>query len=469
MSVINQQVYAAPGVLFSSISGGGGGGGSYPQNPTFSSITFNGGGGASDISFPPGYTADFNVDTISFQATSGGNNITLDAKGIGINGLYPIGDAAIVFPNDSFFSEDGGGNLSIKPGTSPGAYVAIDTCIPDCYRVQLTDNTQPPGAAGTTAQIYASPTSVFIGDAQQSSFALSVSSLNVSSINGAAPGGGGSVPGNLVVSSITLAGDPTAIGAQLELVATDGDLYEIAAISSATFLASLKVGQVGGRNQVYADILEAPNFYASTITGTTGVISLNPTGTDQIRLGGLGAPGDISVASVGGGNFNVVAGNMSTNVNNVNQTATTATHTINAIGSAPNISMRAETGAATIWSAGGGLRLSTISLLNSGTPLVSNPTPFGTLNSVQVGYSQDTPNASTILFNYPYDTENIAVMLTPTNRNTSGGANPNLSLNNSFGLSGTGVSSIGFQVDARDGGVGYQGSFMWMAIPRNLV
>ena len=114
-------------------------------------------------------------------------------------------------------------------------------------------------------------------------------------------GGGGSVPGNLTVSSLTLAGNPTALGATLSMFADDTDLYQIACVSSATTVANLSIGSVGGRDQVYTDVLEAPAFYTSTITGTTGQISLNPSGTEQIRIGGLGAPGDITINTVGGG------------------------------------------------------------------------------------------------------------------------------------------------------------------------
>ena len=271
MSLIGQQVFVAPGLVFDGIGSGGGGGG-LGGNPVVSSITFNGDAVDADIAFPAAYTAQFECDTLQFQAVSGNNVITLDAAGTQGGGLYPTGDAAIVFPNQAFLSEDGGGNLSIKPGTSPGAYVAIDTCIPDCYRVQLTDNTQPPGAAGTVAQIYASPTSVFIGNAVQSSFALSVSSLNVSSINGAAPGGGGSVPGNLSVSSLTLQGDPAASGGVLNIFANDTDLYTFS-VSSATTYADFGLGLIGGRQQVYAETLEAPQFFASTINGSVPALT----------------------------------------------------------------------------------------------------------------------------------------------------------------------------------------------------
>jgi hypothetical protein len=84
--------------------------------------------------------------------------------------------------------------------------------------------------------------------------ALAVSSISVSSINGAAPGGGGSVPGNLVVSSLTLAGDGVAGGGQLLSFANDTNLYAFQVIdNTSSLVAGLEIGLIGGRNQVYID------------------------------------------------------------------------------------------------------------------------------------------------------------------------------------------------------------------------
>jgi len=216
--VPNQSFVAADKALFARSSGGGG---SVGGNPYFSSISTgavlleninsagqfpyrlraNSGsaffenmatGGLGDLSLSTLTVSSITTpalqsDNVLFQAVSGSNTILIDPAGTGAGGLYPSGDATILFPNSSYISEDGGGNLSINPGIAAGAYISIDTCIPDCYRVQLEDNTQAPGVGQIVAQIYASPTSVFIGDANQSSFALSVSSISVSTINGTAP------------------------------------------------------------------------------------------------------------------------------------------------------------------------------------------------------------------------------------------------------------------------------------------
>jgi len=285
-------------------------------------------------------------------------------------------------------------------------------------------------------------------------------------VNGLPVGGGGAIPGDLTVSSLTLAGDPSALGAELQMVASDTNLYEINTVSSSVKLAGLSMGLVGGRNQVYIDTAEAPNFYTSTITGSTGVIALNPSGTEQIRIGGTGAPGDISVNTTGGGSI-ILNGLVSTTTT-VNVGGTPAL--VNIAGGTNAIQLRSDnTANATMWATGAsGLRLSTITSINGGEPLVMNPQATQIPAFVQSGYCQDVPyGASTILFSVPYTTDSIAVHLTATNRNTSGGANPNISLGNSYGPNGRGVSSIGFQVDTRNNGVGYDGSFFWMAMPTN--
>jgi hypothetical protein len=106
---------------------------------------------------------------------------------------------------------------------------------------------------------------------------------------------------------------------------------------------------------------------------------------------------------------------------------------------------------------------STTNLKSVGIPRNSGVSPF---NMIQAGYVVELPYASTVLFQYPYPDNNSlpAVLITPTNDQVTGGANPNISLNASYGISG--VSTIGFSVDARDGGVGYDASFFWVAVPQ---
>jgi hypothetical protein len=122
-----------------------------------------------------------------------------------------------------------------------------------------------------------------------------------------------------------------------------------------------------------------------------------------------------------------------------------------------------NTAQAVIWGTGSGVDLSTIRQLNGGVPMAYGVQPFNTPVNFQCGYCEDVPYPSTILFTSPFSNDNVCVMLTATSRGTSGGANPNISLGNSYGTTGRGVSSIGFQADTRNGGVGYNGSFFYIA------
>ena len=469
MSLLPSATFAAPGVpLFAPASGGGGGG--LTGNPIVSSLTFNGNTPTFDLVFPPGYNGTCRTDELQFLNATGPSVITLTVDTTG--GITHTNDPGIIIQDNSSAANvqiTQGTTAAISIGGTPGNYLSIDTCVPDLYRAQFLDAGVP---LAFSNPLVGQLTATGIGgmnvlDAAGNGWVLNTSSLNVSSVNGAAPGGG-SVPGNLTVSSLTLAGSPTALGATLNLTAEDQNLYTIGCVSSAVTLADFSVGFVGGRNQVYANTLEAPNFYTSTITGTTGVIALNPTGTEQIRIGGVGAPGDITITTTGGGNINLIGPVNSSNTINL----TNATSALVNISSAANaIQLKSDnTATATIWATGvSGLALSTVTSFNGGIPITMNPAPSISPAQIQVGYCQDASNASTILFTQTYPSDSIAVILTPTNRNVTGGANPNLSLNNSWGPAGRGVSSIGFQVDARNGGVGYQGSFFWMAIPTNTV
>ena len=155
---------------------------------------------------------------------------------------------------------------------------------------------------------------------------------NISSINGSAPGGGGATVSTF--SDLTVS-NPIASGATLNLRADDTDLYDINCVSSGVALAGLSIGLVGGRNQVYMDVAEVPALYTSTITGTTGVISLNPNGTDQIVIGGNGAPGDIRIATVGGGTINLQGPvNQTSGLMNVPGSASISSLTVSSINGA---------------------------------------------------------------------------------------------------------------------------------------
>jgi hypothetical protein len=313
----------------------------------------------------------------------------------------------------------------------------------------------------------------------------------ISTINGVAPGGGGGgSPENLTTSSITVAGAAAALGADFQINAEDTNLYRLTTTSTGTQLASIDVGLSGGRNQVRVNgPLEADLIYGSTIIGTTGQISLNPDGADSIVLGGLGAPGNIRFAPTGGGVINCeattnipsIANISSLTVSSINGAApgggggtvstfpglivsspTAAVLTLN--GGTNEIVARSDNIAtATIWATGaGGLNLSTVTSLNGGLPFVSGSQPDDK-PILQSGYVSAVPYTSTILFPVPYNSDKISVMLTATNTGVSSGANPNISLDASFGNNG--VSSIGFRADTRDNGSGYNGSFFWMSLP----
>jgi hypothetical protein len=285
MSVINQQVYAAPGVLFSSISGGGGGGGGVTADPSFSSITLaTGSGGFNANNGDPGTITWTGQLLLTSSADETGALLYNPSNGaVGLELATPAGDGGVLLGAD-------------------GGAVFINSIYSHPINI---------GVSGGGAPVV-------------------VSSLSVSSINGAAPGGGGSVPGNLSVSSLTLQGDPVAAGGVLNIVASDTDLYNFS-VSSATTYADFNLGVVGGRQQMYADTMEAPNFYTSTIKGATGQISLNPDGVNQIQIGGTGAPGDILITTTGGGNIKMAGATTMSNAVSMPTTASISSLTASSI------------------------------------------------------------------------------------------------------------------------------------------
>lgn len=530
MSLLSQQSQVNVDTAFFAPASGGGGGGGGP-NLALSSLVMNGltagtGGVISwaydfpftttgipngQVGLQQGVVQDSgggNTNAVMTAVNDGsGGGLTADfAAGRVIVGVQGTGGSATARP--TLFELNG--LLNISPGASissltvssingaaPGGGGSVGPVLTNISTIQMNpsnatitlDNTGPgvlsilnnqTGAVNDIRLFTNQPANSFVTNFQPGGAANLIQTLapgaagsalnfGVSDAGGAVLAAADDVNGN--PSTLTVASDnlkllqPIADGSELRLVASDTDLYDIACVSSSVYRASLSLGRIGGRDQVYMDTAEVPNFYTSTITGSTGVIALNPSGTEQIRIGGVGAPGDISVNTTGGGSI-ILNGLVSTTTT-VNVGGAPAL--VNIAGGANAIQLRSDNLAtATIWATGaGGLALSTISNLNGGEPLVMNPQSTQIPAFVQSGYLQDVPNASTILFSIPYTTDSIAVHLTPTNRNTSGGANPNLSLNNSFGTTSRGVSSIGFQVDARDQGVGYNGSFFWMAMPTN--
>lgn len=188
-----------------------------------------------------------------------------------------------------------GGNLALSgyPLTNnPNGDILLDTGIP---ANALATTFQPGGAANAVLMISPSATGAQLNMAATDAGGALIASVNTS----------GNPSTLTVVSENVKFLDPTALGPTLNIRASDTNLYEIDCVSSSVVLAGLSIGYVGGRDQVYIDTAEAPNFYTSTIKGSTGQISLNPSGTEQIRIGGVGAPGDITIATVGGGNINL--------------------------------------------------------------------------------------------------------------------------------------------------------------------
>lgn len=278
MSLLVNQSEIAPGrPLFASASGGGGGGGptqSINSITNLSSILFNVAGGDGNTPYALNIYGQGNPSQVVFN--NGG--ISAPAAASIYTGMWAstlVNALSGSFAGDFLVTQD--------PGFV-NSQLVVGSILNDGNVIASTDqnrNTAP-------LNILANP--------------LAVSSLVVSSINGAVPGGGGATVSTF--SDLTVS-NPTALGATLNLRASDTNLYEIDCVSSSVVLAGVSIGYVGGRDQVYIDTGEVPNFYTSTIKGATGQISLNPTGTEQIRIGGVGAPGDITVATVGGGNINL--------------------------------------------------------------------------------------------------------------------------------------------------------------------
>ena len=172
--------YAKPSQPFyTSYTGGGGGGGTNFGDITVSSITFTGNPETpNDITFPAGYAANVSVDTITLQSSNanyyginltdnGGSNATIGLQGQSQGWSWTV---------------DGDGNSAMYPNTA-STYFSFSNLIPDLYRAQFLDHNTPLPSPNV-ANIIATPAGFQMLDENLSSFALSVSSINVSSING---------------------------------------------------------------------------------------------------------------------------------------------------------------------------------------------------------------------------------------------------------------------------------------------
>lgn len=323
MSLLPGLTQSAPGVpIFAPASGGGGGGGG--PNPAFSTIAF-----------PPA------VPTPS-GPTAGGilmsQQLIIDDLATAIAGDFAF-TAALPYANGlagatsttafTIFAPQNGCSLALGCGEDEVIYID--------------------GAAGGGDP----------GVAVRGVGNVSISSMTISSINGAVPGGGGGGTASTIstFTNLNVSSGTVALGGTLSISGQDPNLYQFTVFdSNVSSIAALSLGTVGGRNQFNTAIGEIPAFYTSTITGTTGVIQLNPTGTEQIRIGGLGAPGDITLNTVGGGSI-ILNGAASAPI-----TASISSLTVSSInGAAPS---------------GGGVSVSKLSWLNSGTnTLPANGTP----------------------------------------------------------------------------------------------
>jgi hypothetical protein len=479
MSLLPGLTQSAPGVsLFAPASGGGGGGGG--PNLTVSTITVNPAG--LGIVFPNN-TSTFQMtyatiqdennasqNTVCFINNTPSVDLGLD---VAVGGLYICGDGGNFDSAPSGFLDVVSGDLTFAAPTTGNIVLNSELIATDCFVSSLTtygsNNTAiqmspyPGWGSGpfqtTPAIQFAIGGGAFdantagIGAATNNDLVLQgISTINLLTstlmLNGAPfSGGGGSVPANLAVSSLTVSEQQIGLSSICQIQAADPNLYTIQVVdSNSATVAGLSIGLVGGRNQVYIDSnAQIPNsLWVSSITrcAEAFVSSFNVSSINGA------APGGTAISTFPGLTVS---------------SPTAAILTLN--GGANEIVARSDnTAGATIWATGiGGLALSTITTLNGGAPLVAGNTPQAS-PFIQSGYASAVPYASTILFPVPYNNDNITVMLTATNAGVSGGANPNISLASAFGTNG--VSSIGFQADTRDNGVGYAGSYHWMAMPR---
>jgi hypothetical protein len=251
----------------------------------------------------PYITAGTNGDmTIVGAASVNISTPSLLQNGVPIGGGGSSGGIAV--SSITSFPGDATSTITMAPGAagqvvisgaplSGGNDISFETSIPGN---SVSQNYQP--GADANAIIMRNPGNTNGG--------LNLAALTAGGAVIAAAAGATGSPSTLTITSDSANFlQPIALGASLNIYANDPNLYAINCVSSSVALAGMSIGLVGGRYQVYADTGEVPNFFTSTIKGTTGQISLNPSGTEQIRIGGTGAPGDITIATVGGGDINL--------------------------------------------------------------------------------------------------------------------------------------------------------------------
>lgn len=256
MSVITQQVRANADTIVAGVGSGGGGGGG--GDITVSSLTVSSDGYIS-LPGPPGFCA-----TIQFASTN--------------QGIANLRNA-LQF-NDNTSSNPGVVSLQLESGYMAPLQVS-----------EIDFNGQPPGTIAAATYIRANPNTNVLavatggGYVDMSLAPLQVSSLTVSSINGAQPGG--AIPEDLSVNSLTAAVSVTAADVITSTIKVSGFLSPIQQYGAATLDGGGST--IVGLDYTYADPWypfanykgEAPvsnvqALFTSTLTGDSFLITGQP-------------------------------------------------------------------------------------------------------------------------------------------------------------------------------------------------
>jgi hypothetical protein len=235
--------YGPGASLYAPASGGGGGGGGLGDNPVVSSITFNGQATSKDITFPNGYLANCRVDVLQLNGPS---TLTLTLDTVGAQTV--TSNAGIIIGNKNSAANiqiTQGAIAEITIGGTPGNYLSIDTCIPDMYRAQFLDAGVP---LAFSNPLVGQLTATAVGgmnvlDAAGAGWVMNMSSLNVSSINGAVPGGGSANP-NPSFSTVQMNGAISMNNNSLEMNSAGGAVQYYNAVDSNLYLQGLSSAQV---------------------------------------------------------------------------------------------------------------------------------------------------------------------------------------------------------------------------------
>jgi len=237
MSLLATATQSAPGVsLYAPASGGGGGGGDLQNLSTI------------EFSAIPGQiiaTAELDIDFIN-------SGIVPDFSFQSPPSYQPRFPSGFASTNASIFTQnapEGFGTYRVAVGKDEAVYIDAS------------------GANGLMG--------IYINAGAVITQAATISSITCSTINGAAPGGGGSVPADLAVSTLQLNDQPVANGARLRMRGADPNLYAVDVVdSNGTFVAGYNLGTSGGRNQFYTGVGEVDQCFVSSINGVGGPIQV---------------------------------------------------------------------------------------------------------------------------------------------------------------------------------------------------